>query len=80
MTPIIYTCEDLEADNCKVEESSLTYPAVPMKKNFDEVAKECNAITVDTFFDELNVRIKRRFNASCLKERGFLPTRFLMMA
>ena len=31
------------------------------EKNFRQAAKECNAITVDEFFDELDNRIKKRF-------------------
>jgi len=33
------------------------------KMSFEEAAEECNAITVDEFFDELDERIKKRFNA-----------------
>ena len=29
------------------------------KKSFEEACKECNAITVDEFFDELNSRIEK---------------------
>ena len=32
-------------------------------KSFDEAAAKCNAVSVDTFFDELDERIKKRFNA-----------------
>lgn len=34
------------------------------KKNlsFEEAARECNAITVDAFFDKLDMRIRERFN------------------
>jgi hypothetical protein len=32
------------------------------KKSFREAARECNAVSVDTFFDELDDRIKKRFN------------------
>ena len=63
MPSLIYGNENLEADGCKVEEKPLIYQVPLVKKNFEEAAKECNAITVDTFFDELNERIKRRFNA-----------------
>ena len=37
--------------------------AIKKKKSFEEACKECNAITVDEFFDELDQRIKKRFNA-----------------
>ena len=33
------------------------------KKSFDEAVSECNGITVDAFFDELDERIKKRFHA-----------------
>ena len=33
------------------------------KKNFDEAVAECNGISADEFFDELDERIKKRFNA-----------------
>ncbi|MDR2146539.1 MAG: hypothetical protein LBE91_08805 [Tannerella sp.] len=33
------------------------------KKSFEEAAAECNAISADAFFDELDERIKKRFNA-----------------
>ena len=33
------------------------------KKSFREASKECNAVSVDTFFDKLDERIKKRFNA-----------------
>ncbi len=33
------------------------------KKTFEEAVEECNAISVDEFFDELDERIKRRFHA-----------------
>ena len=32
-------------------------------KNFHEASEECNAVSVDTFFNKLDERIKRRFNA-----------------
>ena len=32
------------------------------KKTFEEAAKECNAVTVDEFIDELESRIKSHFN------------------
>ena len=32
------------------------------QKSFSEAAKECNAVTVDEFFDELDNRIKKHFN------------------
>ena len=34
-----------------------------VKKSFDEAVAECNGISVDAFFDELDQRIKKRFHA-----------------
>jgi len=31
------------------------------QKSFEEASEECNAVTVDVFFDELNNRIKKHF-------------------
>ena len=33
------------------------------KKSFEEACAECGTISVDAFFDELDERIKKRFNA-----------------
>jgi predicted HTH domain antitoxin len=33
------------------------------KMSFEEAAIECKGISVDAFYDELDERIKRRFNA-----------------
>ena len=33
------------------------------KMSFEEAVAQCNGITVDAFFDELDERIKKRFNA-----------------
>ncbi|MDR0907195.1 MAG: hypothetical protein LBM63_01080 [Rikenellaceae bacterium] len=32
------------------------------KKSFSQAAEECNAVSVDALFDELDSRIKNRFN------------------
>lgn len=32
------------------------------KKSFREAAEECNAVSVDTFFNELDDRIKKNFD------------------
>jgi hypothetical protein len=34
------------------------------KKNFREAVRECNAVSVDDFFDELDNRIKERYAGS----------------
>ena len=33
------------------------------KKSFAQASAECKGVSVDEFFDELDERIKRRFNA-----------------
>jgi len=33
------------------------------KESFKKASEECNAVSVDTFFDKLDERIKRRFDA-----------------
>ena len=33
------------------------------KKSFQEAVVECKGVSVDVFFDELDERIKKRFNA-----------------
>ena len=37
--------------------------AETQKKSFEEAVAECNGVSVDEFFNELDERIKRRFNA-----------------
>jgi hypothetical protein len=37
-------------------------PTKQLSKNIYQAAKACNATTVDAFFDELDSRIKKRFN------------------
>ncbi len=36
--------------------------AATPKKSFREAAAECNSISVDAFFDELDNRIRKHFN------------------
>jgi hypothetical protein len=38
------------------------------KKSFREAAEECNAVSVDTFINELNDQIKKHFDTSSLAE------------
>jgi hypothetical protein len=33
----------------------------PKKQSFEEACAECDAVTVDEFFDELNARIEKRY-------------------
>jgi len=57
-----YSFDETILDNSKVEENSKIRPVILQKKNFDEAISECNGVSVDVFFDELDERIKRRFN------------------
>lgn len=38
------------------------------KKSFREAAEECNAVSVDTFINELNDSIKKHFDTSLLAD------------
>lgn len=38
------------------------------KKSFREAVAECNAVSVDEFFDELDDRIKKRFEIALMIE------------
>lgn len=57
--------EDNNPQTEKLLEYLKTLPFVTIiedkKKNFCEAAEECNAVSVDEFFDELNDRIKKHF-------------------
>ena len=59
--------KDYSAQAKRLIEFVRTLPFVTVveekKKSFVEAAKECNAVSVDAFFDELDERIKKRFNA-----------------
>jgi len=47
----------------KGHKSVIAVENVGSKKSFQEASAECNATSVDAFFDELDQRIKKRFNA-----------------
>lgn len=63
MTTIIIEENSLQAKQLIEYIKTLPYVTVieEKKKSFREAADECNAITVDTFFDELDDRIRKRF-------------------
>ena len=65
MTTMIIEDSSVQAKHFIKFARSLPFATVveSKKKSFDEAAIECNAVSVDTFFDELDERIKRRFNA-----------------
>jgi hypothetical protein len=64
MTTIIIEESSLQAK--QLLEYIKTLPFVTVvdkeKKSFREAAEECNAVPVDTFFDELDNRIKKHFH------------------
>ena len=65
MTTMIIEDSSVQAKHFIKFARSLPFATVVESKNksFDEAAAECNAVSLDTFFDELDERIKRRFNA-----------------
>ena len=65
MTTIIIEDNSVQAKQFIKFACTLPYTTLvgPKKKKFEEAAAECNAVSVDEFFDELDERIKRRFNA-----------------
>ena len=60
--PPLYSFNETIIDTCKVEESSGVKLIAPKKKNFEEAIADCNGVSVDEFFNELDERIKKRFN------------------
>jgi hypothetical protein len=60
--PPLYSFNETIIDTCKVEESSEVKLITPKKKSFEEAIADCNGVSIDTFFNELDERIKRRFN------------------
>jgi len=60
--PLSYSFDKAITDSCRVEESSEIGFVIPKKKSFEEATADCNGISVDAFFNELDERIKRRFN------------------
>jgi len=65
MTTIIIEDNDVQANTFIDYVRTLPFATVveTKKKSFREAVEECNAVSVDTFFDKLDERIKRRFNA-----------------
>ena len=53
-----YSFDETILDNSKVEENSRIRPMISVKKNFDEAISDCNGVSVDAFFNELDERIK----------------------
>ena len=65
MTTVIINDYSAQATNFIEYARTLPFTTVveEKKKSFEEACAECNAVSVDFFFDELNKRIKKRFNA-----------------
>ena len=65
MTTVIVKDTGIQAR--KFVEYARTLPFITVveekKKSFEEAVAECNGVSVDEFFDELDERIKLRFNA-----------------
>ena len=64
MTTIIIEENSPQAKQLLEYIKTLPYATVieEKKKSFREAAEECNAVTVNTFFDELDDQIKKHFN------------------
>lgn len=64
MTTIIIEENNPQAKKLLEYIKTLPYAKVVEEKKscFEEAAKECNAISVDAFFDELDNRIRKRFD------------------
>ena len=64
MTTIIIEENSLQAKQLLEYIKTLPFATVveEKKKHFREAAEECNAVSVDAFFDELDDRIKKHFN------------------
>jgi hypothetical protein len=64
MTTIVIEENSLQAKRLLEYIKTLPFATVveeKKKKSFSEAAEECNAVTVDTFFDEVDARIRKRF-------------------
>ena len=61
MTTILIEDNSVQAKQFVKFAGTLPYATVvaPKKKSFKEACAECNAITVDEFFDELDERIDK---------------------
>ena len=62
MTTVLIEEDSPQAKQLLEYLKTLSYATVVVEKNFHDDAKKCNAVSVDTFFDELDNRIKKRFD------------------
>ena len=64
MTTIIIEDSSLQAKQLLEYIKTLPFATIVenKKESFSEAAKECNAVTVNTFFDKLDNRIKKKLN------------------
>ncbi|MFA5629853.1 MAG: hypothetical protein WC958_06405 [Dehalococcoidales bacterium] len=60
MTTIIIEENSPQAKQLLEYIKTLPFATVIEKKSFQEAAAECNAVSVDEFFDELNNGIRKR--------------------
>ena len=65
MTTVIIEDNSIQARNFVEYARTLPFTTIVAEKkmSFEEAAMDCNAGSVDSFFDELDERIKKRFNA-----------------
>ena len=61
MTTIIIEDNSPQARSLLEYIKTLPFATVVEEKSFQDAAAECNAVTVDEFFDELNASIRKRF-------------------
>jgi hypothetical protein len=61
MTTVIINNNGVQARSFVEYARTLPFATVvePKKKSFEEAVAECNAVSVDEFFDELNSRIEK---------------------
>ena len=59
MTTVLIDNNNVQAKGFVEYARSLPFATVVEKKSFEEAAKECNSVTVDAFFDELDSRIEK---------------------
>lgn len=62
MTTIIIEENSPQAKKLLEYIKTLPFATVIEKKSFQKAAAECDAVSVDTFFDELNDNIRKRFD------------------
>ena len=64
MTTVLIDSNNVQAGSFVEYARSLPFATVveEKKKSFEEASRECNAVTVDVFIDELKASVKEYFN------------------